>query len=73
MADQGLYSANTALDELLRPYRNAFSLLSPALLDTPIITKADDWHSRKSVSHLPSWAMSSQRESFPYAWAMQPL
>ncbi|KAJ3767378.1 polyketide synthase [Lentinula raphanica] len=54
-------SANTALDELLRPYRNAFSILSPALLDTSIITKADDWHSRKSVSHLTSWAMSSQQ------------
>ncbi|KAJ3795783.1 polyketide synthase [Lentinula aff. detonsa] len=54
-------SANTVLDEHLRSYRNAFSILSPAIMDTSIITKTNDWQIRKNVAHLTSWAMSSHQ------------
>ncbi|KIK63364.1 putative polyketide synthase [Collybiopsis luxurians FD-317 M1] len=51
-------SANTILDELLRPYKNAFSILSPAIVDTAIFSKGQ---TQKNMAHLTSWAMSSQQ------------
>ncbi|KIK63373.1 polyketide synthase [Collybiopsis luxurians FD-317 M1] len=51
-------SANTVLDELLRPYKNAFSILPPAIVDTSIFSKGQ---TQKSMAHLTSWALSNQQ------------
>ncbi|EIN05353.1 polyketide synthase [Punctularia strigosozonata HHB-11173 SS5] len=54
-------SANTLVDEILRPYRNAFSITAPALLDTSIMSNADGFDPDARLQHWVSWAMSSRR------------
>ncbi|THH18839.1 hypothetical protein EW146_g2208 [Bondarzewia mesenterica] len=54
-------SANSLVDEMLRPYRNAFSLVAPAIVDSSTVAQTEDlWHDTR-LAHWVSWAMSSRQ------------
>lgn len=55
-------SANAVLDAMLAPYRNAFSIFAPAIIDTATIATKEDLGSDGRLVHFMSFAMTSRRE-----------
>ncbi|KAH7907339.1 putative polyketide synthase [Hygrophoropsis aurantiaca] len=54
-------SANTALDGAIRKYRNAFSLVAPAITDSAVVTgRADSEQDPARLQHLLSWGFSTR-------------
>ncbi|KAH7925399.1 polyketide synthase [Leucogyrophana mollusca] len=54
-------SANSLVDELVRPYSNAFSLVAPAIIDSSTIAQTEDLLTDNRLAHWASWAMSSRQ------------
>ncbi|KAH7908666.1 polyketide synthase [Hygrophoropsis aurantiaca] len=54
-------SANSLVDELTRPYSNAFSLVAPAIIDSSTIAQTEDLLTDNRLAHWASWAMSSRQ------------
>ncbi|KAI1783602.1 ketoacyl-synt-domain-containing protein [Ganoderma leucocontextum] len=52
-------AANTALAGLTRKYRNAFSIVSPIILDSRIVILADDTYNSR-VRHMTKWGMTAR-------------
>ncbi|KAH9841048.1 uncharacterized protein C8Q71DRAFT_890608 [Rhodofomes roseus] len=54
-------SANTALEGYVRQYRNAFALITPAIVDSAAISSALRPQERESqIEHLMPWAFSAE-------------
>ncbi|EGO18727.1 putative polyketide synthase [Serpula lacrymans var. lacrymans S7.9] len=53
-------SANVILDGLAKPYKNAFSIVTPAVTDSFTATGAGESFHAARIKHLTSWGMSSQ-------------
>ncbi|KAH7904616.1 hypothetical protein BJ138DRAFT_1130883 [Hygrophoropsis aurantiaca] len=54
-------SANTALDGAIQKYRNAFSLVAPAITDSAVVTgRADSEQDPARLQHLLSWGFSAR-------------
>ena len=56
------FSVLTHIDELARPYANAFLLIAPAIIDTSTIANAEVLSTDMRLKHGASWAMSSSRK-----------
>ncbi|KAI0695501.1 polyketide synthase [Cerioporus squamosus] len=52
-------AANTALAGAIRGYRNAFSIVSPIILDSRILTLTDDSYNTR-VRHMIKWGMTAR-------------
>ena len=50
--------ANTALEEMSRPFPNAFSMVTPLILDSSVIEKADG-----NITHLKPWGLSTEGDN----------
>ena len=53
------FRANTALAGLTRKYPNAFSIVSPIILDSRIVTLTDDTYNSR-VRHMVRWGMTAR-------------
>jgi hypothetical protein len=62
------FSANSLVDEMMRPYKNAFSVIGPAIMDSSLLTQSNgattDVYQAYINAWAMSWAMSSSREYF---------
>ena len=56
-----LFRANTALAGMVKKYRNAFTIVTPAIVDSSVVTLSDDAY-RKSVRHMTEWGMTARGE-----------
>ncbi|KAK7062198.1 reducing polyketide synthase FUB1 [Favolaschia claudopus] len=53
-------SANSTLDTMLREFRNAFSIVAPAIIDSSTIARTEDLLTDNRLAHWAPWAMSSK-------------
>ena len=61
--------ANSALAGLTKAYKNAFSIVSPIILDSRVLTLSDDSY-YKSVRHMIKWGITARGELLPKQWPM---
>lgn len=54
-----MFRANIALAGLTQKYKNAFSLVSPLILDSTIMTTNDDTYQSR-LRHMSGWGMSAR-------------
>ncbi|KAJ3899904.1 polyketide synthase [Lentinula edodes] len=59
-AQSNYASANTAVDHMAKQYRNAFSLIVPAIIDSNAVTHSENLAPDPSLSHWLPWAVSCQ-------------
>ena len=55
------YRANTALAGLTAKHKNAFSIVSPLILDSSVFTMSEDAYS-KSLRRVSKWGMTARGE-----------
>ncbi|KAF7373671.1 Reducing polyketide synthase FUB1 [Mycena sanguinolenta] len=59
-------SANSTLDEMLREYKNAFSIIAPAIIDSSTIARTEDLLADSRLAQWAPWAMSSKGKAPRY-------